>query len=116
MFCKTCGAQIPDDAIRCSQCGSNPHDEPAQPEEKIIHIPVGEQYRSRTLAGILQILPCLIGVGGIGRLYLGHMRLGFIQFAVAVLTVGMASIWSLVDGILILTGMVNTDAQGKPLK
>lgn len=43
MYCKSCGAEIPDDSIKCSQCGNNPHEETTQevrrvrPEYEFVH-------------------------------------------------------------------------------
>ena len=54
MYCKSCGAEIPDDSIKCSQCGNNPHEETTQevrrvrPEYEFVHA------KSRVLAGLLQ--------------------------------------------------------------
>jgi len=63
------------------------------------------------IAGLLQIFVPF----GIGRFYTGHTGLGIAQLAVAVLTCGAGSLWSFIDGILILTGKV-TDPQGRPLR
>lgn len=64
--------------------------------------------KSKLTAGLLQIL---IGGLGIGRFYLGYTTIGVLQL----ITCGGFGIWSLIDGILILTGKV-PDPQGRPLK
>lgn len=79
------------------------------------------------MAGLLGIL-----VGGLGvhRFYLGYNNIGIAQLAIDVVgwillpfTCGIslifilgAHLWGLVDGIMILTGSINQDAQGRPLK
>jgi hypothetical protein len=66
---------------------------------------------SRTTAGVLQmVLP------GIGRMYLGYLALGLLQFVCAICTCGLLYPWSLVDGILILTRHVSLDGYGRALK
>jgi len=83
--------------------------------------------KSKLVAGLLGIL-----VGGLGvhRFYLGYNNIGIAQLAIDVVgwillpfTCGIslifilgAHLWGLVDGIMILTGSINQDAQGRPLK
>lgn len=112
MFCKSCGAEIPDDAIRCSQCGNDPHDESnqeikrVQPEYEFVHA------KSRVLAGLLQIFLCFLGAG---RFYLGYTMTALLQIFVVIITSGIGVIWPIIDGIMILGGSVATDANGQPL-
>ncbi|HEY2370871.1 MAG TPA: TM2 domain-containing protein [Polyangiaceae bacterium] len=68
--------------------------------------------KSKMTAGLLQIF---LGSFGVGRFYLGYTGLGIAQIAVVWLTCGFGSIWTLIDGIMILTGKV-PDAQGRPLR
>jgi TM2 domain-containing membrane protein YozV len=70
--------------------------------------------KSKTVAGLLQLLS-LIGVGGIGRFYIGDIGVGVAQLLVGWLTCGIGLIWSIVDAILILTDKV-PDSQGRPLR
>ncbi|RYG31300.1 TM2 domain-containing protein, partial [bacterium] len=67
--------------------------------------------RSATAAGILNII-----LPGIGRLYLGYYALGLIQILATVATCGIAHIWSIVDGVMMLTGTVKVDGYGRILK
>ncbi len=67
--------------------------------------------RSRVIAGILNLF-----LPGIGRMYLGYSALGVIQLVVTILTCGVASIWSVIDGVLILTGAVKIDGYGRILR
>ncbi len=63
----------------------------------------GWSDKSKTTAGLLQIL---LGSFGVGRFYLGYTGLGIAQIAVVWLTCGIGGIWTLIDGIMILTGKV----------
>ena len=83
--------------------------------------PAGTEQKSKLVAGLLGIF---LGALGIHRFYLGYNTIGIIQVVVSVVvgipTCGIAtaavSIWGLVEGILILTGSINRDAKGVPLK
>jgi TM2 domain-containing membrane protein YozV len=80
------------------------------------HPVTGQPYsdKSKTIAGLLQLLS-LIGIGGIGRFYIGDIGIGVAQLLVGWLTCGIGLIWSIVDAILILTDKV-PDPQGRPLR
>ena len=80
--------------------------------------------KSKLAAGLLGIF---LGWLGIHRFYLGYTNIAIAQLAVGVIglilspfTCGLlllgASIWGLVDGIMILTGSIRTDGQGRPLR
>ncbi len=67
--------------------------------------------KSKLVAGLLQIfLPF-----GIGRFYVGDTGVGVAQLLVTIFTCGLASLWSVIDGILILVNG-GSDAQGRPLR
>ncbi|MGI9162449.1 MAG: NINE protein [Mycobacterium sp.] len=82
--------------------------------------------KSKIVAGLLQLLG-LVGVLGIGRIYLGYTSLGIAQlivgliggFVIGMLTCGIGFaipvIWAIIDSVLILTGQVR-DPQGRPLR
>ena len=71
--------------------------------------------KSKTVAGLLQLLG-LIGILGIGRIYLGYTGLGIAQLLVGIFTCGLgAVVWGIVDALLILTDKVN-DPSGRPLR
>jgi TM2 domain-containing membrane protein YozV len=71
--------------------------------------------KSKTLAGLLQLIG-LLGVVGIGRIYLGYTGLGVAQLIVGLATCGVgAIIWGLIDAVLILTDRVR-DPAGLPLR
>jgi TM2 domain-containing membrane protein YozV len=78
-----------------------------------LHPVTGIPYsdKSKIVAGLLQIfLPF-----GIGRFYIGDTKIGVIQLIVTVLTCGIGSLWSVVDGIIMLA-TDSKDAQGYMLR
>ena len=71
--------------------------------------------KSKVVGGLLQLLG-LLGLVGIGRIYLGYTGLGIAQLVVGLVTCGIgAVIWGIVDAVLILTDKVR-DPQGRPLR
>ena len=76
---------------------------------RTLHLPRSD--KSRTIAGILQIL-----IPGVGRMYMGYAALGVIQLVVAIITCGAAWIWSIIDGIMILSGKVGIDGYGRAIE
>ena len=76
--------------------------------------PAGYQPKSRVAAGVLGIL---LGGFGAHNFYLGYTNKAILQLVLTIFTCGLASLWGLVEGILILTKNENylTDANGVPL-
>jgi len=74
------------------------------------------QFRSRLAAGLLAVL---VGWLGVHNFYLGNTGKGLAQLLITTLTCGVgwpiSFIWSLVEGIMILTNSINVDSQGRPL-
>ena len=66
--------------------------------------------KQKLIAGLLNIF-----LAGVGRMYAGHVGLGVTQLLVAIFTCGLGSLWSLIDGILMLTGDP-VDGEGRPLR
>lgn len=64
--------------------------------------------RSRALSGVLQLI-----LPGVGRIYLGYAAIGVLQLVLAMCFVGY--IWSIIDGIIILTGGLKMDGYGRQL-
>ena len=80
--------------------------------------------KSKLAAGLMGIF---LGWLGVHRFYLGYQNIAIAQLAVGLVglflapfTCGLilmaASIWGLIDGIMILTGSLRTDGQGRPLR
>jgi TM2 domain-containing membrane protein YozV len=71
------------------------------------------QSKSRITAGLSGLF---LGGFGVHRFYLGQYGLGIAQVVVTCLTCGAGALWGFVEGILLLTGTIRTDAQGRPLQ
>ena len=70
--------------------------------------------KQKMVVGVLQLLPIVIGFGGIGRLYAGHTGTGIAQLLLSCVAIG--SIWSIIDGILIMVSDDGVDGNGLPLR
>ena len=79
-----------------------------------LHPATGLPYsdKSKLAAGLLQILLPF----GIGRYYTGHTSIAIWQTVATVLTCGLAHIWTLIDGILMLVHDDTKDAAGYILR
>ena len=77
----------------------------------------GVTYKSKITAGLLGIF---LGVFGVHNFYLGYTSKGVVQLLLTVLSCftlsPISAIWGLVEGIMLLTGSINQDGKGLPLK
>lgn len=91
---------------------AGPNFDPSAPYGR--HPVTGQPYsdKSKLTAGLLELL-ALLGIGGIGRFYIGDTGIGVAQLLTGLCGIGL--IWSIVDGVLMLVGSVN-DPQGRPLR
>ena len=73
--------------------------------------------KSKMAAGLLGIF---LGGFGVHNFYLGYTGKALAQLLITLLTCGfgamISEVWGLIEGIMILTGSINTDANGNPLK
>jgi TM2 domain-containing membrane protein YozV len=99
-FCPNCGNAIQPGASFCPSCG---YAIPAKPA-------VGA--KSKLTAGLLGIF---LGGFGIHNFYLGFTGKAVAQIVVTLVTCGAGSLWGFIEGILILCGSMNKDAQGNLL-
>lgn len=65
--------------------------------------------RSRLTAGLLGVL---LGAFGAHRFYLGYTRTAWTQLALTIGTAGLAGVWGVAEGWLILAGKFGCDARG----
>lgn len=72
----------------------------------------GTSSRSKMVAGLLGLF---LGAWGVHRFYMGYTQMGIIQIVVTVLTCGIGGLWGVVEGIMILVGSMDKDADGLPL-
>jgi TM2 domain-containing membrane protein YozV len=80
-------------------------------------VPPGYAQKEKLTAGLLGIL---LGTFGVHNFYLGNTGKAVAQLLITVLSCGIlaivSSIWGIIEGVMILTGSINTDANGVPLK
>ena len=74
-----------------------------------------EAVKSRKIAMTLAFFP-LTGLFGGHRWYLGYYKIATFQIIVSVLTAGAGILWPIIDGVLLATGNLDKDKQGRPLK
>lgn len=106
-FCINCGTQMDDSQQFCPSCGAAQNAGTATTTTTAT-----PGAKSKLVAGLLGIL-----LGGIGvhNFYLGNTTRGIIQIVVSFVTCGIGSLWGFIEGIMILTGSISTDANGNPL-
>lgn len=106
-FCENCGKEIEKGSSFCANCGCNIGNNTNTSNNK---------SKSKIAAGILGIL---LGSLGVHNFYLGYSGKGVAQLLITILSCGIlavvSGIWGLIEGIMILTGSINVDANGNPL-
>ena len=132
MECTNCGAAVGPGQTRCRKCGSPvqapavsaPPQSSASPVTVIIQqagpsvaIDTTTPVKSRIVAGILGIF---LGWLGVHRFYLESHGIGTLQLLLTLLTCGWGTLvtvpWGILEGVLILTGVIGRDGLGRPLK
>lgn len=111
VYCPSCGKENLQGVFFCAYCGTSL----GAPQGKVGYgsSPSSGEAKSKIAAGLLGIF---IGGFGIHRFYLGYIGIGIAQIIVTICTCGVGHIWGFIEGILILVGSIDKDAQGKPLK
>lgn len=135
MFCKNCGQQyVTDQAVLCVKCGAQKgvgnNYCPNCGQQTQMGNPVcmncgialnsaafgPKGGKSKVAAGLLGIF---LGAFGVHNFYLGYTGKAVAQLVITLATCGMGSvisgIWGFVEGIMILTGSINTDSDGRLL-
>ena len=141
-FCKNCGEPyMTDEAVMCVKCGVAKGQgtnycqncgKPVAPNAdvylncgvRVTNNAAPANAKSKMAAGLLGIF---LGSFGVHNFYLGYTSKAVTQLVLSLigillscvfvgifLTMGIW-IWGLVEGIMILSGKINTDAQGNPL-
>ena len=140
MECPNCGSSVSPGQTRCRKCGSvvesaappvdtTPAQSAGQPVTVIIQqggspggytapmVDTSTPVKSRVVAGILGIL---LGWLGVHRFYMDSAGIGTIQLLLTLLTCGYGVLitgpWGLIEGILLLTGVIDRDGMGRPFK
>lgn len=128
MYCKNCGYQMDPNAAICVKCGCAKGTgisycpncgQPTNPGAAVctacgaaLTVAPAADAKSKLVAGLLGIF---LGGLGVHNFYLGYTGKGVAQLLLS-LCFGIGAIWGLVEGIMILCGKINVDADGKPLK
>lgn len=110
VYCPSCGKENLQGVFFCAFCGASLG--APQGKDGYGASPLGDA-KSKMAAGLLGVF---IGGFGIHRFYLGYTGIGIAQIIVTICTCGIGHIWGFIEGILILVGSIDKDAQGKPLK
>lgn len=122
-FCTNCGQELDDNSTFCYSCGKklNESEEKVNSEKSATSsrndsgVKITTQ-KSKIAAGLFGIF---LGSLGIHNFYLGYNSKAMAQLLISVLSCFTLSfisgIWGFIEGILILTGSINTDAEGNPL-
>ena len=109
-FCSNCGNSLNEGADICLKCGKIVNEKYNNTLNK------DPNAKSKVVAGILGIL---LGYLGIHNFYLGYTSKGISQLLITILSCGflffISWIWGLIEGIMILTGSISTDADGRKL-
>lgn len=132
MFCKNCGAEVNEEAFACMSCGFAKGDgskycsncgKEVNPGAVICTNcgaalggtapSIGGDQKSKLVAVLLAFF---LGAIGVHDFYLGYNKNGIIKIVLTVCTGIGGEIWALIDFIRLLTGSINQDANGKPLK
>ena len=131
MFCKQCGKPIDDGQDLCEDCkatnanqNTSNNQQNSQPQNNNVNYNNynnnnnnNSNGKSKIAAGLLGIF---LGAFGVHNFYLGYTGKAVAQLLITILSCGFlafaSSLWGLIEGILILTGSINTDAQGNPLR
>lgn len=114
-YCPNCGSPTGPQAAMCVKCGISlaaPGMAPGM---------LNPNAKSKLAAGLLAIF---LGAFGVHNFYLGYTKKAVIQLVVSlvggIFTCGIATlgieIWAFVEGIMILTGSINLDGNGMPLR
>ena len=109
-FCYNCGKELNENQDICLNCGVRVNNTTG-------YVNTDPTAKSRMVAGILGIV---FGAFGVHNFYLGYTGKAVAQLLISVLTCFLLSpiayIWGLIEGILILAGNINEDAEGHALK
>lgn len=105
-YCQNCGQTTDPNAAVCTNCGF------AIRNIKSNGFSGNPGEKTKLVAGLLGIF---LGGLGIHNFYLGKTTRAVIQIIVTLVTCGAGALWGFIEGILILTGNINTDADGNLL-
>ena len=107
--CPHCDAPLAPKEVAAMQSVATPPDGlPAVLPAHVVY-----SWRNRWVAGLLGLF---LGAFGVHRFYLGYVGIGILQIFVTIITGGIAGLWGLIEGILILAGGMMRDVDGLRLR
>lgn len=120
-FCTNCGSELESGQEKCQYCGkavneNTDNQNASQPQQQTVQNSNQTQPKSKIAAGLLGIF---LGSFGVHNFYLGYTGKAVAQLLITLLSCFVLSfisgVWGLIEGILILTGSISTDANGNKL-
>lgn len=130
-FCTNCGNKLNLNDTVCSNCGKAVKDRVVREEVKAEKVTeetkestsnqnqnqnYNPQAKNRVVAGLLAIF---LGGFGVHNFYLGYNGRAIAQLLITVLSCCtlsfVSALWGFIEGILILSGNIETDAAGNKL-
>ncbi len=122
-FCTNCGSELESGQDKCQYCGKSINESAANQttNQQTVQnnnqtVNVQTQPKSKIAAGLLGIF---LGCFGVHNFYLGYTGKAVAQLLITLLSCFVFSfvsaLWGLIEGILILTGSIATDANGNQL-
>ncbi len=114
-FCAKCGSSLEENVKFCPSCGAAISVEEVSNNTQSFNNDnsfTKGNAKSKMAAGILGLF---LGAWGIHNFYLGYTGRAILQIVLTIVTCGVAGIWGFIEGILILTGSIDTDANGVKL-
>ena len=107
-FCTNCGTELNEQQDICLKCGVR--------VKKEGNTNTNPNAKSKLAGGLLGIF---LGALGVHNFYLGYTGKAVGQLLITLLSCGVLSvvsaIWVLIEGIMILSGSIDKDANGNPL-
>ena len=108
-FCSNCGGELNENQDICLKCGVRVN--------KTNPVNNDPNAKSKVAGGLLGIF---LGCFGVHNFYLGYTGKAVAQLLITVLSCfvlsAVSGIWGLIEGIMILTGSIDRDANGNLLK
>ena len=118
-FCQKCGTELKKGDTFCSNCGASVIEENKTEKTTSVTTNNNSEGKSKMAAGILGIF---LGYFGVHNFYLGYTGKAIAQLLLTLIgwiACGIgpvaAAVWGLIEGIMILTGSISTDADGNDL-
>lgn len=107
-FCTNCGTELNEQQDICLKCGVRVNN--GKPTNN------NPNAKSKLAGGLLGIF---LGALGVHNFYLGYTGKAVGQLLITILSCGILSfvsaIWGLIEGVMILAGNIDKDANGNPL-